>query len=86
MSRLVAPEHLRTYTPERLRRMRYSCSTFMLYLGLDRTFPDLAHHSVILSEGYRENIAEIEGGTIPDVPSLYVQNAGATDPTMAPPG
>jgi phytoene desaturase len=41
---------------------------------------------VILSEGYRENIAEIEGGTIPDVPSLYVQNAGATDPTMAPPG
>ena len=83
----LIPAHLRKdWSDQKIEKARYSCSTFMLYLGLDRTFPELAHHSVILSEGYRENIAEIEGGTIPDVPSLYVQNAGATDPTMAPPG
>ena len=74
------------WSDQKIEKARYSCSTFMLYLGLDRTFPDLAHHNVVLSETYRENIAQIEDGTIPEVPSLYVQHAGATDPTMAPEG
>jgi phytoene desaturase len=58
----------------------------MLYLGLDRPCPELPHHTVLLSEGYQENIAQIERGDIPEVPSMYVQHAGATDPTMAPAG
>lgn len=84
--RLIPPALRRDWSDQKIRKARYSCSTFMLYLGLDRSFPELAHHNVILSEGYRENIAQIEGGEIPEVPSLYVQHAGATDPTMAPPG
>lgn len=84
--RLVPPELRRDWTDEKIGKARYSCSTFMLYLGLDRPLPELAHHTVLLSEGYRDNIAEIEGGTIPEVPSMYVQNAGITDPTLAPPG
>ncbi|WP_270933756.1 phytoene desaturase family protein [Falsiroseomonas oryzae] len=84
--RLIPDELRRDWSDEKIRKARYSCSTFMLYLGLDRPCPELAHHTVLLSEGYRENIAEIEGGTIPEVPSMYVQHAGATDPTMAPAG
>lgn len=84
--RLIPAALRQGWTDAKIEKARYSCSTFMLYLGLDRTFPDLAHHTVLLSEGYRENIAQIEDGTIPDVPSLYVQHAGATDPTMAPAG
>ncbi|WP_237216905.1 phytoene desaturase family protein [Falsiroseomonas oryziterrae] len=84
--RLVPAELRRDWTDEKIGKARYSCSTFMLYLGLDRPLPELAHHTVLLSEGYRENIAEIEGGTIPEVPSMYVQNAGITDPTLAPAG
>jgi phytoene desaturase len=86
MPKLI-PDHLRPgWSDAKIRKARYSCSTFMLYLGLDRPLPELAHHTVLLSETYRENIAEIEGGTIPEVPSMYVQHAGATDSTMAPAG
>ncbi len=84
--KLIPPELRKDWSDAKIEKARYSCSTFMLYLGLDRTLPDLSHHTVLLSEGYRENIAEIEGGTIPEVPSMYVQNACVTDPTMAPAG
>jgi phytoene desaturase len=84
--KLIPPELRRDWSDARIRKARYSCSTFMLYLGLDCELPGLAHHTVLLSEGYRENIAEIENGTIPAIPSMYVQHAGVTDPTLAPKG
>lgn len=84
--RLIPPELRRDWSDAKIGKARYSCSTFMLYLGLDIELPNIAHHTVLLSEEYRENIAQIEGGEIPEVPSLYVQHAGATDPTMAPKG
>jgi phytoene desaturase len=83
----LIPAHLRRdWSDAKIGKARYSCSTFMLYLGLDRPLPDLAHHTVLLSEGYKQNITDIENGSIPDVPSMYVQNACVTDPTLAPEG
>jgi phytoene desaturase len=84
--KLIPAELRKDWSDAKIEKARYSCSTFMLYLGLDRSFRELAHHTVLLSEGYRENIAQIESGEIPEIPSLYVQHAGATDPTMAPAG
>jgi phytoene desaturase len=75
------------WSDARIARARLSCSTFMLYLGVEGPLPpDLAHHTVLLAEDYRRNIAEIEAGVLPERPSLYVQHAGATDRGMAPPG
>ena len=83
----LLPDALRRQWPNRrIARARYSCSTFMLYLGLAGDLPGLPHHSVLLAQDYRRNIRQIEDGTLPDVPSLYVQHAGATDAGMAPPG
>ncbi len=83
----LIPDALRRGWPDRkIAKAKYSCSTFMLYLGLDRELPELAHHNVLLSEGYQDNITQIENGTIPEVPSMYVQHAGITDPTLAPKG
>lgn len=65
---------------------RYSCSTFMLYLGVEGQFPGLAHHSVVLARDYARNLRQIEGGELPDEPSFYLHHPGATDPSMAPPG
>ena len=49
--------------------------------------PDLSHHTIFLSEDYRRNVQEIEDGVAPPgEPSIYVQNACVTDPTLAPPG
>ena len=84
--RLIPDALRRRWTDRKIERARYSCSTFMLYLGVEGEFPDLPHHSILLAEDYRRNIRQIETGEIPDVPSLYVQHAGATDPSMAPPG
>jgi phytoene desaturase len=70
---------------KKIAEARYSCSTFMLYLGIEGPL-DLAHHTVLLAEDYENNLAQIEAGIIPQNPSLYVQAAASTDPSMAPPG
>ena len=83
----LMPEALRPqWTDSKIEKARYSCSTFMLYLGLEGPLPDLAHHTVLLAEDYQRNLEQIEGGVIPDNPSLYVQAAAGTDPSLAPAG
>lgn len=86
MSELVPPGVLRRYTPENLRRLDLSCSTYMLYLGLDKVYP-LPHHTILFARDYRRNVQEIfELGRASDDLSFYVRNASITDPTLAPPG
>ena len=65
---------------------RYSCSTFMLYLGVDGKL-DLPHHTICISGGYERNLEEITTlGTLSEDPSVYVCNPSRLDPTMAPDG
>jgi phytoene desaturase len=87
MVRLV-PDHLRRrWTDRRIASKRYSCSTFMLYLGLDGHCDDLPHHTIYMARDYARNLQEIETRhVLSDDPSFYVQNATVTDPTLAPPG
>ncbi len=83
----MIPDRLRRrWTDRKLARKRFSCSTFMLYLGLEGDLPELPHHTIYLAEDYRRNLAEIEAGEAPGAPSFYVQNACLTDPGLAPPG
>ncbi|MBY0336157.1 MAG: phytoene desaturase [Acetobacteraceae bacterium] len=83
----LVPNHLRkAWSDTKIEKARYSCSTFMLYLGLEGRFPQLAHHTVLLCEEYQRNITQIEAGILPEEPSLYVQNPVASDGTMAPAG
>ena len=87
MTRLV-PDHLRRrWSDKRIASRRFSCSTFMLYLGIDGRYDDIAHHNIYLSADYRQNLADIEHRRVLSAdPSMYVQNASVTDPTLAPPG
>jgi phytoene desaturase len=85
--RRLIPEEMRRAWPDRkIKQAKVSCSTFMLYLGIEGDVGDLAHHTILLSREYERNIREITNGILPDEPSIYVQHAGATDPTMAPKG
>lgn len=86
MSTLFDPETLGRYKPSTLRKRRFSCSTFMMYLGLDRTF-DAEHHTIVFARNYRSNIEAITRGhpAFQDI-SLYIRNAGRIDPSGAPPG
>jgi phytoene desaturase len=86
MSNLVKPTELKQYTPEKLKKMDYSCSTFMLYLGLDTRY-DLPHHSIVFAEDYTTNIENIFHKKILSQDfSFYVQNACVNDETLAPAG
>jgi phytoene desaturase len=87
MSRLV-PDRLRhRWTDRRIARKKFSCSTFMLYLGIDGLYEDVPHHSIYIAEDYERNLDEIENRHVLSAdPSFYVQNAGVTDPTLAPRG
>jgi phytoene desaturase len=86
MTRLVPDRLRRRWTDAKLARKRFSCSTFMLYLGI-RGRVDLDHHTIFLAEDYARNLREIEEGRHPpQQPSIYVQNACVTDPGQAPAG
>lgn len=85
-TKLFAPGVLRKYTPKRLEKMKLSCSTFMLYLGLDKRY-DLPHHTVCFAHEYRAHIDSItRGSDLQEDISFYVRNADLTDPTLSPEG
>lgn len=87
MKKLVPDALRRRWTDAKLEKKRYSCSTFMMYLGLDGDPPDVPHHTIYTSEDYIGNLADIEDRKVlSDDPSVYVQNAGVTDGTLAPKG
>jgi phytoene desaturase len=87
MTRLVPDGLRRRWNDRRIASRRFSCSTFMLYLGIEGRYDDVAHHNIYLSENYRENLADIEHRhVLSRDPSMYVQNACVTDSTLAPPG
>lgn len=75
------------WTDRRLGRMHYSMSCFVLYLGVRRRYPQLAHHTLILSPRYRELVEDIfERKILPKDFSMYLHAPTRTDPTMAPDG
>ena len=87
MTRLVPDRLRRRWSDKKIASRRFSCSTFMLYLGIEGRYDDVAHHNIYLSEHYRENLADIEHRhVLSRDPSMYVQNASITDPTLAPRG
>ena len=86
MTKLVPDRLRKRWTDKKIAQKKYSCSTFMLYLGVEGRFDHLHHHTIFLSRDYLRNIDEIDAGLAPTDPTIYVQNASVTDPTLAPEG
>ncbi len=86
MERLV-PDHLRRrWTDRKLAKKKYSCSTFMMYLGVEGEY-DLPHHTIHIARDYAGNLKDIEERhVLSEEPSFYVQNACVTDRSLAPKG
>jgi phytoene desaturase len=86
--RTLVPEAYRApYQNGRLDKLRYGCSSFMLYLGTDRVYEELFHHNVFLSQDPDRNFDQIfREYCLPTDPSFYVHCVTRTDATMAPPG
>lgn len=87
MQNLVPSNLRRKWTDRRIDSRKYSCSTFMMYLGLEGACDSLAHHNIRIARDYRGNLADIETHhRLSEDPSFYVQNACVTDPSLAPEG
>lgn len=87
MTKLVPNSQRRRWTDAKIAKKDFSCSTFMLYLGVEGQFDQLAHHNIYVTKDYRRNLDEIERQhVLSEEPSFYVENPVRTDATMAPPG
>ncbi len=71
----------------RLDNLAYSSSALCFHWGLDKTYPQLGHHNVFLSDRYKEGMrALFREKTLPESPSFYVHAPVRSDPSAAPPG
>ncbi len=83
---LIPPPHRRPHTERALQRMKYACSGYLLYLGLDRRVPNVCHQSIYFSADYRGNLDAIfKNKTLPDEPSFHLNIPTVTDASLAPP-
>lgn len=84
---LIAPRHRRRHTDRAVARVRQSPSLFVGYFGARRTYPALAHHTILLGPRYRGLLDDVyRRRVLADDFSLYLHAPTRTDPSLAPPG
>lgn len=84
---LLPAEHRRRWTDAKVDRARYSMSLFVWYFGTDRTYDDVAHHTILLGPRYEGLLDDIfRKQRLAEDFSLYLHRPTATDPSLAPAG
>lgn len=74
-------------TPRRVPRLRHAPSAVVLHVGTDRTWDDLAHHTLFFGRAWRQTFTEVtRAGRLMTDPSLLVSRPTTHDPALAPPG
>jgi phytoene desaturase len=87
LKNLIAPED-RPHRPNtKLDAIDPGGSGLILCLGLNRTYPQLAHHTKLMPADYKSDLrAMFETKTVPTDPCIYICRSTHTDPTQAPEG
>ena len=86
-SLVTSKESKGKYTDEKIDKLDYSCSCFVLYLGVNRKYHEIDNiHNFIFSEDLDDNIEQIFDGRKVEDPSIYMYIASKIDPSLAPPG
>ncbi|MBN2587195.1 MAG: phytoene desaturase [Candidatus Fermentibacteraceae bacterium] len=71
----------------KLRKFEPACSGLVLDLGLDRKYPQLAHHNFFFSGDQHDHFTSVfQKRVLPRDPTIYLVAASRTDPTVAPEG
>ena len=84
---LIPPEHRHKWSDKKIHRLDYSMSAVLLYLGVRKQYPQLRHHTLILSERYQGLVQDIfDNKVLPEDFSMYLHVPTRTDPSMAPTG
>jgi len=84
---LIAPEYRKHWTDSRIEKGHYSMGLFVWYFGTNKTYPDIPHHMMLLTERYKELLNDIfKKHYLAKDFSLYLHRPTATDPSVAPAG
>lgn len=88
MKELIPDERKRgKYTNKKIAKFEYSCSCFLMYLGLDKKYPQEHLHSIYFAEDFKKNVDDLfERGKLPDDPSFYLYRPSLMDDSLAPEG
>ncbi len=82
---LIDKNKRKIYTDKKLEKIEPSCSGFVLLLGTNKKFDNLAHHNIFFSDSYKAEFEAIfETKTLPENPTIYICAASRTDKTQAP--
>lgn len=74
-------------TRPQVRTRRTTMSALLLYLGTDRQFPQLLHHTLMVGTGYKRFIKDVTARRqMPTNYSTYIHAPSRTEPGMAPEG
>ncbi len=75
----------RKNTDRRMERMSYSMGLYVIYFGTRKQYPQLRHHTILLSPTYKELLHDIfNRKVLGEDFSIYLHRPSATDPSMAP--
>lgn len=75
------------YTKELEKTFEPAASGLVLHLGVDRLYPQLAHHNFFFSKESKQNYQSVfNKKELPEDPTIYLVNSNKTDPSQAPEG
>lgn len=84
---LIPSRYRQKHTDAAVARTRQSMGLFVGYFGVSRTYPDIAHHTIVLGPRYKGLLDDIfVRRTLANDFSLYLHAPTRTDPSMAPAG
>jgi len=84
----LLPEHsILEKKRAKLQNIEPSCSGFVLLLGVDKQYDELAHHTIFFSENYEFEFKQIfDHKVMPDDPTIYIANTSYSNTNHAPEG
>jgi diapolycopene oxygenase len=90
MEVIPASTELLRESPRRLKKLEKfepACSGIVLHLGVDRTYPQLAHHNFFYSHDQQRHFHRVfREKQLPDDPTIYLVAPSRTDASQAPDG
>lgn len=75
-----------TQISKNINNLEHSCSTFIIYLALDKKYPLLNVHNIFINKDFRKNIEAPFKGKLSSNPSLYIYCPSSIDNSLCPLG
>ena len=84
---LIDEKERKSFSNKKIEKTEPSCSGFVLLLGTNKQFPQLAHHNIFFSDDYKTEFDAIFKKKRPaQNPTIYVCATSRTDETQSPDG